>query len=51
MGELRRGETACERCRAEGKECWVYSAEAGYHIANAGESCARCRTHSRKPRL
>jgi hypothetical protein len=50
MGEVRRGETAYERCRAEGKECWVYSAEAGYRIANTGESYARCRTYSRKPR-
>ena len=50
IGEVRRGETACERCRAEEKECWVYSVKAGYRIANAGESCARCRTYSRKPK-
>jgi hypothetical protein len=50
MGELRLGETACERCDSLGLECWVYSSDGEYRVANAGQVCARCRTSSRKAR-
>jgi hypothetical protein len=50
MGEQRLGETRCTYCIGAREECWVYSANAEYAIANAGQACARCRTSSRKQR-
>jgi hypothetical protein len=42
------GENACDNCRAEGAECWVYSENGRRQVIHPGSACARCRSRGPK---
>lgn len=37
------GDKRCNRCRAEGMECWIYSERGRKQIRHPGSACAHCR--------
>ena len=42
-GEQRHGEDVCDRCRANGHECWGFTQQAMKWVAYATPVCARCK--------
>lgn len=43
------GGKRCNRCRAEGMECWIYSERGRKQIRHPGSACAHCRATGSTP--